>query len=249
MKTQRQLAAILFADIAGYTSLMQKDETNAAVLLRRFQHEIEKSVATNGGRVVNFYGDGVLCIFSNTLEAMRCAMVLQSNFQLEPKVPVRIGIHSGSIVFEKENVYGNSVNLTSRIESMGVPGAVLFSKKVRDDLKNQPELTMSSLGSFEFKNVDEPIELFALSNSGFIVPEREEMQGKFKENSLNKSIAVLPFSNMSGNPDEEYFSDGITEEIIHALAQIKELKVSGRTSAFSFKGKDIDLREVGKSSK
>jgi adenylate cyclase len=245
LENQRQLAAILFADIAGYTSLMQKDEKTASVLLHRFQNEMEEKVADKNGQIVNFYGDGALCIFRNTLEAMHCAMVLQNDFRNSPNVPVRIGIHSGTVVFENEKVYGDSVNLTSRIESMGIPGAVLASKEVRDDLKNQPDLEMVSLGSFEFKNVEEPLEVFALSNSGFKVPKREEMQGKLKEGSLNKSIAVLPFANMSGNPEEEYFSDGITEEIIHALAQLKELKVVGRTSSFSFKGKDTDLREVG----
>ncbi len=245
MNKQRQLAAILFADIAGYTSLMQKDESSATQILRRFQNEMEEKVENNGGQIINFYGDGALCIFQNTLEAINCAMVLQSNFEQKPIVPVRIGLHSGTVVFENGKVYGDSVNLTSRIESMGIPGAILFSKKIRDDLKNQPKLKMVELGSFEFKNVEEPIEIFAIANVGFKVPNRSEMKGKLKDGTLNRSIAVLPFSNMSGNPNEEYFSDGITEEIIHSLAQLKDLKVAGRTSAFSFKGKDVDLREVG----
>ena len=244
-KQNRKLAAILFADIAGYTALMQKDEQAASILLRRFQKNMEELIPKNNGQIINFYGDGALCIFNNPLEAVRCAMHLQKIFLEKPKVPVRLGLHMGTVVFENGKIYGDSVNLASRIESMGVPGAVLFSKKIRDEIKNQPDLQIKSLGSFEFKNVEEAMELYALSNQGFIIPVRESMRGKLKDFSLRNSIAVLPFTNMSGNPDEEYFSDGITEEIIHALAQLKELKVAGRTSAFSFRGKEIDLREVG----
>ena len=179
--TKRQLAAILFADIAGYTALMQKDETTASALLRRFQKELEKKVPEKNGRIVNFYGDGALCIFDTPLEAVQCAMDLQNNFKNEPLVPVRIGVHSGTIVFDNGKVYGDSINLASRIESMGIPGAVLISKKVRNEIKNRPNLNTTSLGSFAFKNVDEPMEVFALSNEGFTIPKRKEMQGKVKQ--------------------------------------------------------------------
>ena len=180
-KQNRKLAAILFADIAGYTALMQKDEQTASTLLRRFQKNIEELIPKNNGQIINFYGDGALCIFNNPLEAVRCAMELQTVFQEKPNVPVRIGLHSGTVVFENEKIYGDSVNLASRIESMGVPGAVLFSKTIKNEIKNQPDLKIKSLGSFDFKNVEEEMEVFALANEGFIVPIREEMKGKFKE--------------------------------------------------------------------
>ena len=128
-KQNRKLAAILFADIAGYTALMQKDEATASTLLSRFQKSIEELIPENNGQIVNFYGDGALCIFNNPLEAVRCAMNLQNAFQENPKVPVRIGLHSGTVVFENEKIYGDSVNLASRIESMGVPGAILLSSR------------------------------------------------------------------------------------------------------------------------
>jgi TolB-like protein len=180
MSENRQLAIILFADIQGYTALMQKDEQLAAALLRRFHEELEAKINGHHGRIVNFYGDGALCIFQNPLEAIHAAMELQQVFQKTPMIPVRMGLHSGSVVIEGDKVFGDSINVASRIESMGTPGAILFSKRIRDEIKNQPGLTSISLGSFEFKNLDEPVELYALTNAGFIVPKRSEMEGKLK---------------------------------------------------------------------
>ena len=192
----RRLAVILFADIAGYTALMQKDEENASTLLRRFQQNIQTQVSEKNGQVINFYGDGALCIFNNPLEAMQCAIGLQSTFTDDPEVPVRIGLHSGSVVLEGGKIYGDSVNITSRIESMGVPNSILFSKKIRDEIKNQPNLRFKTLGQFAFKNVDEKIEVYALANPGFVVPKKEHLKGKRKsvQNSrLRLAVILLAF--------------------------------------------------------
>jgi class 3 adenylate cyclase len=178
--TKRRLAAILFADIQGYTALMGKDENHASTLLRKFQKEIESLVTSHQGQVVNLYGDGALCTFDSPLDAVRCGVQLQQSFQRDPQVPVRIGIHSGTVVFENGKVYGDSVNVASRIESMGLPGAVLLSKKVRDELKNQPEFKLAEMGEFEFKNVEEPIRVFALQNTGLVVPDPDAVEGKFQ---------------------------------------------------------------------
>ncbi|MBT8220050.1 MAG: adenylate/guanylate cyclase domain-containing protein, partial [Bacteroidia bacterium] len=191
-KSSRKLAAILFADVVGYTKLMQKDESAASVWLRRFQDDLNESIPSYNGTIINFYGDGALCTFENPLEAIRCAIALQSGFQDDPTVPVRIGIHSGTVVTEGDKVYGDSVNIASRIESMGIPGAILVSKKVRDELKNQPDLLMPSLGSFEFKNVEEPMEVFALANEGFAVPKRDEIRGKVTKKIKPKNKILLP---------------------------------------------------------
>ncbi len=172
----RQLAAILFADIVGYTALMQRDEQIAATLLRNFQQQLETKVATHNGRIVNFYGDGALCTFQIPIDAVRCAMDLQIIFQHEPKTPVRIGVHSGTITLEGEKIFGDSVNITSRIESMGVAGGILLSKKVRDEVKNNPDLKMQALGNFEFKNVEEPMAVFALANKGFVIPTKNQLK-------------------------------------------------------------------------
>ena len=184
----RKLAAILFADIVGYTSLMQHDEQTASTLLRHFQKQLEEKVNAHQGRIVNFYGDGALCTFTIPIDAVRCAMALQTTFSDDPKTPVRIGIHSGTVTLEGEKIFGDSVNITSRIESLGKAGAILISKKVRDEVKNNPDLKLQSLGSFEFKNVEEPMEVFALANEGFAIPKREEMKGKLNEYSLTKTI-------------------------------------------------------------
>jgi len=179
--SSRRLSAIMFADIAGYTALMQKDEAKASTLLRRFQSEMYSKVKAFKGTIANEMGDGMLCVFDAPNDAVRCAMALKSSFDNEPQVPVRFGIHSGTVVFEDGKVYGDSVNVASRVESMGVVGAILISNSVRRNIKNQADLQVTSLGKFDFKNVDEPMEVYAVSNEGFVVPEKDELKGKFKE--------------------------------------------------------------------
>lgn len=267
----RRLAAILFADIVGYTALMQEAEHVAASLLRKFQDEMRSKVEQLNGSIVNEMGDGMLCVFDSPPDAVRCAIALNEAFGREPKVPVRIGIHSGTVVFEGDKVYGNSVNIAGRIESMGVPGAVLISRRVRTEIKNHPDLLTSSLGTFHFKNVDEPLEVYAITNEGIVIPERKQLQGKFKQkrsvfSSLwlavigiaiavgsyvgykslteegpsaemnTKSIAVLPFENMSGE-DDAYFAAGIAEDILTQISKIGDLKVISR---FTLKEYDAD---------
>ena len=177
---KRQLAAVLFADIVGYTALMQKDEASARQMLDKFHFAINTKVESHQGRVVNNYGDGCVCTFDSAVSAMLCAKELQLEFQSLPKVPVRIGLHSGDVFFQKDNVYGDSVNIASRIESLGVPGAVLFSNQIRRHIANQSEFKVELIGEFDFKNVDKPLEVFALANEGFIVPKKEDLKGKLK---------------------------------------------------------------------
>jgi adenylate cyclase len=246
MPDSRQLAVIMFSDIVGYTAMMQHDESRALAVLNRFRDQMNGVVPQYHGEVVQYYGDGVLTMFTNSFDAINCARVLQESFREEPPVPVRMGIHMGDVIYKDGNVFGDAVNIASRIQSMAVPGSVMLSAAVQFQLKNKPECKLASLGDFEFKNIDDPMEIFALSGNGFPVPQREELHGKFKEKEDFKSIAVLPFVNMSNDPEQEYFSDGMAEEIINSLTHLKELHVAGRTSSFQFKGKSIDLREVGK---
>ena len=194
---KRQLAAILFADIVGYTALMQKDEQQASTIIRHFQQQVEEKIAAHNGRIINFYGDGVLCTFQIPIDAVRCAMALQTTFQSIPKTPVRIGIHSGTVTYEGDKIFGDSVNITSRIESMGVSGGILFSKKVRDEVKNNPDLKLQSLGRFEFKNVEEPIEIFALANEAFTIPKRGEIEGKLKPKKKKRLIPLIILAMLS----------------------------------------------------
>lgn len=180
----------MFADIEGYTALMQKDVEFASKIIRRFQRELEEQVIAHRGTVVNFYGDGALCTFQTPVEAVRCAMKLQNNFKTTPNVPVRIGIHSGTVTEEGEKIFGDSVNLASRIESMGVPGSILLSKKVRDDIKNHADLSLQGLGKFHFKNVEESVEVFVVTNEGLVVPQANELKGKFARPIQKRSAFV-----------------------------------------------------------
>ena len=177
----RQLAAILFTDIVGYTAMMQQDETQALVLVQHYLTVLKKSIGKHGGRILNDYGDGSLCIFPSSTSALNAAVEIQQQLQTEPAVPLRIGLHLGEIFIEEEKAMGDSINVASRIQSMGQANTILFSKEIADKIKNQPEFKPVSLGKFEFRNVDEPMEVFALANEGLIVPKKEEMSGKLKE--------------------------------------------------------------------
>ena len=248
MSQSRQLVAIMFADIVGYTALMQEDETFAMQLRNKLKKKLEKEITTHNGRILAFRGDGALCSFMSTIEGVLAALALQLDMQTIPIVPLRIGIHTGDVMMEDDNMYGDGVNIASRIESFAVPGSIFISGKVYDDIKNQKDIQIVSLGKYVLKNVKEQVEIFAISNKGIFVPERISLEGKGekvpKKKSIEKSIAVLPFVNMSNDPEQEYFSDGMAEEIVNSLSHVKDLKVAGRSSSFQFKGKNIDMKEV-----
>ncbi len=191
--TDRQLKVILFADIVGYTALMQQGEAKAMRILDRFQSQSLFHVQENGGEIIKSYGDGSLILFSSTVNAVRCAIALQKEFQIEPKVPLRIGIHVGEIIRKDQDIFGNGVNISSRIESMGIPGAILLSKNAQEKVKNQEDIHTTSLGTFEFKNVEEPMEVFAITNDGINIPQRKELKGKFKATKQKTSTRLIPF--------------------------------------------------------
>ncbi|HEY1112557.1 MAG TPA: adenylate/guanylate cyclase domain-containing protein, partial [Chitinophagaceae bacterium] len=174
----RRLAAILFADIAGYTALMQNDEENALALRTRFHHSLYKEVARHDGRVLKFMGDGALCLFNSTLEAVQAAIALQVAMQQTPQVPLRMGIHTGDVLTEEEDVYGDGVNIASRLESFALPGSILVSGKVYDDLKNHKTIAVVALGRYAFKHVAEPVDVYAISSPGLVVPGKEALEGK-----------------------------------------------------------------------
>ena len=170
---QRQLAAILFTDIVGYTALMQENEQKAVALIKHYNAALNQIVGLHNGKVLNYYGDGSLCTFPSVTEALNCAIELQKELQSEPNVPLRIGLHVGEVFFEDEKALGDGVNVASRIQSLGQANTILFSKEIFDKIRNHPEFKSVSLGFFEFKNVDEPMEVFALANEGLLVPKRE----------------------------------------------------------------------------
>jgi adenylate cyclase len=244
MKEIRMLAAIMFTDMVGYTAMMQENERQAKILRDKHRNVLESLVAEHRGQILQYYGDGTLSIFGSVIEAALCAAKIQQELQREPKVPLRIGLHAGDVVYDDEGVYGDGVNVASRIENIAVPGSVLVSDKINDELKNHQELSTIFLGRYNLKNVKSPVKLYAVSAVGLTIPTAREIEGK-TANSEN-SIAVLPFLNLSAERDNEYFSDGITEELLNALAKVDGLLVTSRTSAFAFKGKNIDIREIGR---
>jgi TolB-like protein/class 3 adenylate cyclase/AraC-like DNA-binding protein len=240
----RRLAAVMFTDIVGYTALMQEDEEVALRVRAKHREVFLQQHTLHQGEIIQYYGDGALSVFKSALEAAECAIEIQRLLKEGEPVPVRIGLHMGDIVFDKTEVYGDGVNFASRIESMGVAGAILLSGKLNDELKNHTHISTISLGRFGLKNIAEPVEVFAVTNEGVTVPKPSELGGK--RSRQTKSIAVLPFVNLSSNEENEYFSDGMTEEIISALSKIKSLKVTSRTSSFFFKNKKIPVPQIGK---
>jgi len=223
-KKTRQLAAIMFADIVGYTALMQGDEKVATTVRARHREVFEQLHKIHHGKIIQYYGDGALSVFKSAVEATKCAISIQQQLMTGSRVPLRIGLHMGDIVFSKTEVYGDGVNFASRIESMGTAGAILISGKLNDELKNHKDILTVSLGRYELKNINQPVEIFAVTNEGIKVPLPSELKGKLKIS--NKTIAVLPFINMSTSEENEYFSDGITEETNQALSKMKSLNVA-----------------------
>jgi len=242
-KKSRLLAAIMFTDMVGYTALMQKDEKKAKENRDRHRKILQSSVALHGGKILQYYGDGTLIIFNSAIEGVECAIQVQTELQMEPKIPLRIGIHTGDIVYDDEGVYGDGVNVASRIEGLAVSGSILISGKLFDEVKNHQAFTTVHLGTFDLKNVNKPLEVFAIANEGLTVPTENEI--KAKPGDRKKSLAVLPFVNMSSDPENEYFSDGITEELLNCLAQEQGLQVTARTSSFAFKGRNEDIKQIG----
>jgi adenylate cyclase len=284
MAINRRLAAIMFADITGYTAMMQRDEADGMRRLKRFREVLEGSVENHGGKVLQHIGDGSLVLFDSAVEAVASAKEVQVLLQVDPKVPIRIGIHLGDIVVDEGQIYGDGVNLASRVESLGVPGSILITDRVIPDLRSHPEFSAVSLGRFRLKNVTEPVEVFAVEGQGITLPSPEELgelpireerqlamgriwligliflimaglgvvlfsygiKPTFTEEAIpEKSIAVLPFRDLSPGGREAFFGDGIAEDILNALAQVEGLKVAGRTSSFSFRDASEGVQQIG----
>ena len=181
---EHRLAAILFTDIVGSTAVMQKNELTALSMNRRYLAVLKQSVTKHHGEILNDYGDGSLCSFGSAIQAVRCAIEMQQELQTEPIVPLRIGLHIGEIFFEDGKVFGDGVNVASRIQTLGIANSILFSSEINNKLTNQPEFKTVPIGRFQFKNVDEPMVVFALANEGFNVPDKNKMEGKLQEKKV-----------------------------------------------------------------
>ncbi|MEP7323930.1 MAG: adenylate/guanylate cyclase domain-containing protein [Saprospiraceae bacterium] len=193
MPQTRQLAAIMFTDIVGYTALMGNDEQKAFSILNKNRALQKPIIEQFYGRWIKELGDGVMTSFSTASDAVNAAIKIQEACNVTKDFQIKIGIHMGEVVFENDDVYGDNVNIASRIETLGVGSSILISKTIRDQVKNNSEIQISSLGSFEFKNVEDPLEVFAISNPGLIVPEKAAMQGKLKKTKPNNSKRITVF--------------------------------------------------------
>ncbi|MEO7393614.1 MAG: tetratricopeptide repeat protein [Chitinophagaceae bacterium] len=190
MSQSRQLAAIMFTDISGYTALMGNDEQKAYDILRKNRALQKPIIEEFDGRWIKELGDGVLASFNTVSDAINAAFKIQQQCNVAKEFQLSIGIHQGEIMFEDGDIYGDAVNVASRIQTLGVPGSVLFSKKIKDEIHNKTKFQTVSLGSFEFKNVQESLEVFALSNPGFVVPRKEEMKGKLKTQAVKSKKTI-----------------------------------------------------------
>ena len=246
----RRLSAVMFTDVVGYTAIMQEDEEAARVVRLRHREALEAAIAAHGGELVQYLGDGSLSTFPSAVRAVSAAVEVQQ--ALREAVPLRIGIHQGEIAFDDQGIYGDSVNIASRVMGVGTPGSVLVSEKVHDELKNQRDFSTAPLGHFDLKNVKHPMVVHAVLQEGLDVPTREEVlaqgkgSGRITADPLGdaKSVAVLPLQNIGGDPENEFFSDGLTEDIIAHLSHVEELKVVSRTSVMRYKDTTDGLRDI-----
>jgi len=240
MSSIRQLAAIMFTDIVGYTALMGEDEQNAFELLHKNRQLQRPIIEKYGGTWIKELGDGVLASFHTATDAVLCATEIQNACSNINDLKLRVGIHLGEVVFEDSDVFGDGVNIAARLQALAPVGGIWISEPVHKNVANKKEIKTKFAGEQVLKNVKEPVRIYEVIRSGADIDTKES-----KNKNPEKSIAVLAFVDMSPARDQEYLGDGLAEELINLLSQIRELKVIGRTSSFSFKKKEVDLKTIG----
>ena len=190
MPANRQLAAILFTDIEGYTALMQQDEQKAITVKDRHREIFQKAHQEFNGRIIRYYGDGTLSIFHSVVDAVKCAIAMQQVFTQWPKIPVRMGLHTGDISIQDDDIFGDGVNIASRLESLGVAGSVLVSDKVKNEINNHPEIKTVSAGIYHFKNAERPMEVFAIVGENLVIPKPQSLKGKTEAKKAPESNRI-----------------------------------------------------------
>jgi adenylate cyclase len=253
---ERRLSAILAADVVGYSRLMSADEAGTLAALKRHRSElVDGLIAAHQGRIFKLTGDGMLAEFSSVVNAVACAAKIQQEMRTrnggvaeERRMEFRIGVHLGDVMVDDNDVYGDGVNLAARIESIARPGGVAVSASVRDNVGNRLGLAFEDAGEQMLKNIDRPVRVYnvSLGAAQARAVAAAPLAGAEPGAKGRPSIAVLPFINMSGDPEQEYFSDGITEDIITDLSKVSGLFVVARNSVFTYKGRPLKVQEVSR---
>jgi len=241
----RRLAAIMFTDIVGYTVLMGKDEEAAIKLLEKNRQLHKSTIQEFNGKWLKEMGDGILASFNAASDAVLCAKKIQDTCQKETDVSLRIGIHLGEVLFENADVFGDGVNIASRIESIAPAGSIYISESVLRNVENKKEIDTKYIGEKILKNVKHPVRVYQVKIEGQSNLKALDDPIAISTQDSEKSIAILPFVNMSNDPEQEYFCDGLSEELLNVLSQLDKFKVASRTSSFMFKGKNLDIGEIG----
>lgn len=243
-----QLAAILFADIVGYTAMMQENEELAVEKVNRFREVVELVSEELNGKIVQYYGDGSLLLFQSSTDAAEFAKLLQEDLYNEPRIPVRIGIHMGDVLVHGGNIFGDVVNIASRIQSLAPPGGIYISEVVYRNIANKKELESVYIKEEKLKNVKEPVKVYQILTENALMPAAPAVVSSQSVNAPHSanSIAVLPFANLSSDPMQDYFSDGLTEDIITQLSKIRAYKVISRTSVMQYKQSPKSAKEIGR---
>ncbi|MER9049261.1 adenylate/guanylate cyclase domain-containing protein [Mesorhizobium sp. M0923] len=244
---EQRLAAILASDMAGYSRLMEADESGTLARLRTHRIElVDPAIAKNKGRIIKTTGDGMLVEFQSVTDAVKCAVEIQqrmkrrnSDVPQERRIEFRIGINLGDIIFDDEDIFGDGVNIASRIEQLADVGGICVTAAVATQIADRLEIAMEDLGEKTLKNISRPVRLYRVGFDSPVLPQVEA-----KRSISKPSIVVLPFSNMSGDPEQEFFADGLTEDIITELSRHHELFVISRNSAFVYKNRAVNVREV-----
>jgi TolB-like protein/class 3 adenylate cyclase len=242
-----QLGAILFADIVGYTAMMQQDENAAVENVNRFRETVEIIADELNGKIIQYYGDGCLLLFNSSTDAVEFAKLLQNDLVEAPGIPVRIGIHMGEVFMQGGNIFGDVVNIASRLQAMAPPGCIYISEIVYRNIANKKEMGSVFVKEEMLKNVKIPVNIYeVLTESSHLFALPDAIADKVTNAAVANSIAVLPFANLSVHQEQEYFSDGLTEDIIAQLSKIKAYKVISRTSVTRYKNSSKSVKEIGK---
>jgi adenylate cyclase len=248
MPATRRLAAILAADVAGYSRLMGADEEGTHERLKaHLQELVDPKITQHHGRVVKSTGDGLLAEFASVVDAVRCAVTVQqamvernTDFPSDQRLELRIGINLGDVIIDDQDIFGDGVNVAARLEALAEPGGISVSRVVRDQVRDKLDVAFEDRGEQQVKNIARPVHVYRIPVAGN-APAKGPLPLPEKP-----SIAVLPFANMSGDPEQEYFADGMVEEIITALSRIRWLFVIARNSSFTYKGQAVDVKQVGR---